>query len=159
MKNQKLIINFVLVVILIIPLVTFGQDKSLIEISTKKELFLKNEHSKKFENLKKNKVYKNVELIKLGNVAKLSKTNNGALPIKIPGVKKTYVAKPVEIEYSSEENFVWKGEFKKDEGYVKLICTGGEIFGNIQVDDRFFEIQAFEPDKNVFFEYDKDELA
>ncbi|MCP4551978.1 MAG: T9SS type A sorting domain-containing protein [Bacteroidetes bacterium] len=114
---------------------------------------------KKFENLKKNRLYKNVELIKLGNIAKLSKTNNGALPIKIPGVNKSFVAKSVEIEYSSEENFVWKGEFKKEEGYIKLICRDGEMFGNIQVKGRFFEIQAFESGKNVVIEYDETELS
>lgn len=159
MKNQKLIISFVLGLILLIPVMTLGQNQTLVEITNEAELSLKQEHLKKFQNLKKNRLYKNVELIKLGNVAKLSKTNNGALPIKIPGVNKAYVVKPVEIEYKSEVNFVWKGEFKKEEGYVKLICRNGEIFGNIQVNDRFFEIQAFESGKNVIIEYDEAELA
>ncbi|PJA95794.1 MAG: hypothetical protein CO129_09905 [Ignavibacteriales bacterium CG_4_9_14_3_um_filter_34_10] len=159
MKNQKFIISFILGLILLIPVKTFSQNQSLFEITNEKELLLTNEHSQKLEKLKKNKLYKSIELIKLGNVSKISKTNNGALPIKIPGITKSYVAKPVEIEYSSEENFIWKGEFKKDDGYIKLICKNGEIFGNIQINNRFFEIQSFEPGKNVIIEYNEKELA
>ncbi|MCP4550460.1 MAG: hypothetical protein GY834_00130, partial [Bacteroidetes bacterium] len=65
MKNQKLIMSYVLGLILLIPVMTFGQNQSLLEITNETKLSLKQEHLKKFENLKKNRLYKNVELIKL----------------------------------------------------------------------------------------------
>jgi hypothetical protein len=159
MKKKKFILGFILGLILLNPAGSFSQNQSLFEIINEKELSLKSEHSLKLEKLKKNKLYKSIELIKLGNVSKLSKTNNGALPIKIPGITKSYIAKPVEIEYFSEEDFIWRGEFKKDNGYINLICKNNEIFGNIQIGDRFFEIQSFEPKKNIIIEYNEAELS
>ncbi|SHI93236.1 Por secretion system C-terminal sorting domain-containing protein [Tangfeifania diversioriginum] len=97
-KNLKKVISVTTGLILLFSVVTFGQDQSLIEISNEAELSLKNEHSKKVEKLK----YRSVELIKLGNVSKLSKTNNGTLPVKIPGTNKFYVARPVDIVTSSD---------------------------------------------------------
>ncbi len=158
-KKLRLISSLTIVMALIYSGATFGQKKSLIEVSDVTELKLNNEHSKKYENLKKNKLYKEVSLIKFGSISKISKTNNGAIPIKIPGVKKSYIAKPVEIEYTSEENYIWKGEFNKVDGYLNIICKDGEVFGNIQIEDRFFEIQAFEPGKNVIIEYNELELS
>ena len=143
------------------PIMAIGQNgnEKLFDVKSETEIILKVEHSKKLEQLKKNKLYKNVQLIKLGNVSKLSNDNNGVLPIVIPGINKSLVAKPSEIEYISDENYVWKGDFKKVDGYVKLICKNNEIFGSIQVDDKFFEIQSFEPGINVLIEYNNDELS
>lgn len=161
-RIQKSLINCVIWAMLMsFPIMAIGQNgnEKLFDVKSETEVILKVEHSKKLEQLKKNKFYKNVQLIKFGNVSKLSNDNNGVLPITIPGINKTLVAKPSEIEYISDENYVWKGDFKKADGYVKLICKNNEIFGSIQVDDKFFEIQSFEPGKNVLIEYNNDELS
>ncbi|MBN1924929.1 MAG: zinc-dependent metalloprotease [Prolixibacteraceae bacterium] len=156
---KKIIKLLIGLIISLTPIMAFGQNQSLFEIENENQISYKKEVLNKIENLKKNRLYKSVQIIELTNVPELTKKNNGTLPVKIPDINKLYIAEPVDIKFISDENFIWKGNFIKEKGIVKLICKNNEIFGNIQVGGRFFEIQSFESGKNIIIEYNEEELA
>jgi len=115
--------------------------------------------TKKLSHIKQNKLHKSVQFIKIGEFSKIVRANKGSLPIQIPGIRKTYMAKPVKIEYYSDLNYKWVGKINKDDGEVIIICKDGETFGYISIDDKTFEIQSFDKDKNILIEFDNDEVA
>lgn len=149
------------VMIFTMHLIGFSQnqnEKLIIPISGK-EVSLQQGQSKKFENINGNKLHKSVQYVKIGNLAKIANSNKGSIPLQLPGINKSFVARPTDVEFRSDTNFIWKGEFIKAEGSLTIICKDGEIFGHITLDDRVFEIHSFEKGKNILIEFDKEQLS
>jgi hypothetical protein len=156
-KEQLILILF----LLFIPQAIFSQTNplSLFELKQEAELLLNAEQTQKLDNMRNNKLYKGVQLIHFGNIAQLAKSTNGNIPVKIPGINYAFIAKPLQVEYTNEDNYIWKGQFLKQEGDLKIYCTDGKVYGTIQIEERFFEFQSFEAGKSVLFEYNQEELA
>ena len=91
----KFIFTLVIAVLMYLPFSLFAQsgNENLFEYKNENEAVLKMEHSNKLQKIKNNKLNKTVQLIKFGNIQNIAKLNNGALPIKLPGVNKVIVAK------------------------------------------------------------------
>lgn len=143
------------------PLIGFSQNQNekFITSISDKEVSLNQGQSKKFENIKLNKLHKSVQYVKIGNLSKIANSNKGAIPVKIPGINKSFVARPTDVEYRSDTDFIWKGEFIKADGSLTIICKDGEIFGHFTLDDRVFEIHSFEKEKNILIEFDTEQLS
>ncbi len=101
-----------------------------------------------------NSFYKSYNQIKIGNLKSIANKNNGIIPLKIQGIRKTLMARPSKIEYISEENYSWHGDFDNVDGYLKIINKDGLKYGNIKIDNRFFEFQTNKDGQTILFEYD-----
>lgn len=164
MKTRKFsrLTKFILgLIFYTIPLIAFSQNdnEKFINPISQKEVSLNQGQSKKLDNIKKNPLHKSVQCVKIGNLSKITHTNKGALPVKIPGINKSFVVRPIEVEFISDSNYIWKGEFLKAEGTLTLICQDGETFGHMTIDDKIFEIHSFGKGKNILIEYDNKELS
>lgn len=148
-------------VIFTMPLVGFpqNQDEKFITPLSAKEVSLQHAQSKKFENIKGNKLHKSAQYVKIGNLSKIAYSNKGAIPVQIPGINESFVARPTDVEFSSDADFIWDGEFIGAEGSLAIICKKGEIFGHINLDGRVFEIHSFEKGKNILIEFDNEQLS
>jgi len=161
-RNFSNLAKFILwVMIFTMPLIGFSQNQNekLITPISSKEISLKEGQAKKLENINGNKLHKSVQYIKIGNLPKIANSNKGAIPVQIPGINKSFVAKPTCVEFRSDTDFIWKGEFIKADGSLIIICKNGEIFGHITLDDRVFEIHSFKKGKNILIEFDKEQLS
>lgn len=141
------------------PFLSFSQQETFFQSIDVRQNYLNSKQAEKFENIKRNKLHKSVQIVKLGNIKKIAKANKGVIPINFPGSKKKFVARPLEIEFESESNYIWKGEFLKNEGTITIICKKGEIFGHIALGDKIYEIHSFEKDKSILIEFDKKQLS
>jgi len=137
LKLNKIMLG---VMIFTMPLIGFSQkqNEKFITPVSGNEVSLNQGQSKRIENIKGNKLHKSVQYIKIGNLSKIANSNKGAIPVKIPGINKSFVAKPTDIEFRSDTDFIWKGEFIKADGDLTIICTDGEIFGHITLEDKIF---------------------
>lgn len=138
------------------PLSNFGQDQSATFFDTfdLANLNLNSQQQTVVDNMKKEPIYKGFYGVKFPNLTKILKSNNGHLPIKLPGDKNTQIAKPVNFEYFSEDHYTWTGEFEKVYGHITIMCENGRTFGNLSVDRRCFEFSSFPDGTTIFYEFD-----
>lgn len=132
--------------------------EKLFYIKSPTEINLNENQLEKFNYLKNKNIYKDIYCIKIGNVKNLTDLNEGIVYFNLPVSDTTYKAINTKSEFIDKENYFWKGYLIENEGYIKIICKEGEIFGSIQVENRLLEIQSFEKNKSVIFEYQNDKV-
>lgn len=142
-------IYLVLIAILYVSFAASAQRSSsnFIETLNEAQVNFKPNQQQKLQNIRSNDMYKQVSLIRVGNLATIQK--RGALPIEIPGRKGRLVAKVKSVEAISETEFVWIGEFIQEEGTVMIIAREGRVFGHITVGDDAYEIHDLGDQTNI----------
>jgi hypothetical protein len=167
MKNSKKLMKKIIrqllatLLVLSLPFILYGQnEESIISLSAEKEFYLTTDETNRLMNIRENILHKSVYFIEIGNIPETARANNGALPFKLPHRRRPYIALPTSVEFVDDTtNFVWRGKFKESDGQVMLIHLDGEVFGEIRVDGKLFEIQSFRKGKNIMVEFDEKELA
>ena len=85
---------------------------------------------------------------------------NGNILVNLPDKPGDELFSVKEIKYTSPTEFMYYGELDPcDElrmGYIHIIAKGGNVFGQINIEDEIYEIQDFGDNKNVLFKIDPD---
>ena len=83
---------------------------------------------------------------------------NGVIRVNLPDKTGTELFVGKEINFISSEEYIFYGELDPcDElkmGYIHLIAKGGNVFGQINIEDEIYELQDFGDRKNVLFKID-----
>ncbi len=103
------------------------------------------------------KYAKVAHLIKVGNLARLQK--DGAVDFSLPGFPKRLKAKTTRMETYSLRDYQWFAKLDDETdstliGNVVLISEKGNVYGQITVEDRVYEIRSDEAGITVMIEVD-----
>jgi len=133
---------------------SFAQNQFISEISKEKISLTKTQKSK-LRKLERNPVYKSISFVEFSRIENF--VSNGKLELNIPERKEKYIARVEEFRYSSEKEYVWKGDFVNNEGNIVIYCKKGEIFGHIMLNNEEFDFQTFGKN-NIFIKIDKERV-
>lgn len=144
------------ILIFLSPIMCFSQVNSLklIESVDLASLNLNNQEQIQIQKLKSDRIVKYVHGLKIGNISKVIHSENGKIPIKLPGNNNAIVASPTDFDYFSDDNYRWCGEFKKEGGSLMIVCKGGKFAGRISINSKIYEIRSFTNNKQLLVEYD-----
>jgi len=133
---------------------SFAQNQFISEISKEKISLTKTQKSK-LRKLERNPVYKSISFVEFSRIENF--VSNGKLELSIPGRKEGYVARVEEFKYTSETEYVWKGNFVNNDGNIVIYCKKGEIFGHIMLNNEEFDFQTLGKN-NIFIKIDKERV-
>ncbi len=137
---------------------SFAQkDLEFINEITKEQADLTGQQNAKYLKIKENKAFKEVLIIRVGNVRTLEK--RGALHIKIPGLPGALVAHREALEVRGENEFQWTGRFRDDSGEVFINATNEGIFGRIIYEDDVYQLEGLGDGKSLFMKVNKEILT
>jgi hypothetical protein len=116
------------------------EDKSKLSVGNASKL-------KKFEQSNR---YKQVQLVKVGNLAKIQK--KGVLKFSIPGSNETFTYFAKTVDARSESDFTWVGYSADKLSTALFICKNGKLSGTFSFDGRSFRLYPTDAGLSVFFE-------
>lgn len=107
-------------------------------------------NTSKITKIEKSKKYKQVQLVKVGNLAKIQK--KGVLTFTIPGSGEsvTYFAKKVDAQ--SELDFTWVGVSADKLSTAIFICKNGKLSGTFSINGRSFQLYSTDEGLSVLTE-------
>jgi hypothetical protein len=125
-----------LVILLLISTATVAQEgKSVTTLLTpaseEDQAKLSIAYMAKVEHLKKVKAYKQVQLVKVGNLAKIQK--EGVLTFTLPGDKDSVTFFASQVMETSETDFSWVGASADKLSNAFFICKNGNLSGSFSV--------------------------
>ena len=134
-----------LVVLLLISTATVAQDsESLINLLTpaseEDQAKLSTAHMAKVEHLRQNKAYKQVQLVKVGNLARIQK--KGVLTFTLPGDKNSVTFFAKQVVRTSETDFTWVGASADKLSNAFFICKNGNLSGSFSVSKKSFNFYS-----------------
>lgn len=100
----------------------------------------------KLKELQKNKAFKSVRPITLGNLAKIQK--NGTLSFTIPGSDK-FIFNMTKVDAESESNFKWRGRSPDGLNNAIFISEKGMLFGSFSMNNIHY--QVFTTEEGISF--------
>ncbi len=116
-------------------LISLGQKKqgeSFFTQMTEKEANLNSVQRQKLEIYRSNPVYKEVQLVKVGNLREHE--SRGVLTFQIPDRKGELTAKVTYVDLISESDYTWNGEFTgNNEGSIAILTKDGAVFGQMNI--------------------------
>jgi len=103
-----------------------------------------------------NPIYSNHFFVKVNNLSDV--INGKALKVNLPDKQNIEVFYTKNTEYKSNNEFTYFGDFDPcgDDrmGYIPLIAKGGDVFGQINIEEEIYELQDLGGNKNVLFKID-----
>ena len=134
-----------LLILLLISTVTVAQDSSslihlLIPASKEDQAKLSPAHMAKIEHLKQNRAYKQVQLVKVGNLARIQK--KGVLTFTLPGDKDSVTFFAKQVVGRSETDFTWVGTSADRLSNAFFICKNGNLSGSFSVNKKSFNFYS-----------------
>lgn len=149
-KRMKM--SSLIVILLSLQFALFAQTKSdyITEID-KLNVNLTENQKTKLERLESNPEYKSIQFVEIGKL--LDFIDNSELTFNIPSIEEKYVALAKEFDYTSPDEYIWKGDLIDQCGNIVIFCEKGNVFGHIIVENQEYEFQSFD-DKTIFVEYD-----
>jgi hypothetical protein len=169
MKKHLILGKTVIFIIAIfITVQSFGQRErdNLFNVTTRAEIGFTSEQSNKLDRMIANPNYSNHFFVKVNNLSDV--INGKALKVNLPDKQNIEVFYTKNTEYKSNNEFTYFGDFDPcgDDrmGYIHLIAKGGDVFGQINIEEEIYELQDFGGNKNVLFKinpsiYTEDECA
>lgn len=141
--NVKLIYVLFLVCFLGSNQVVLAQEgKSTITllspVSQEDQSKLSAQNSSTFERFKRSEVYKQVQLVKVGNLAKIQK--KGILTFAVPGFEKSVTFFSKTVEARSEADFKWVGASADKLSTAIFISKNGNLSGAFNINERSFQL-------------------
>jgi hypothetical protein len=109
-----------------------------------------------FERLEKNPEYRSIQFVEIGKLQDF--INNSELTFNIPGEEERYVALVKEFEFSSPDDYIWKGDLIDQYGSIVIFCEKGKVFGHIVIENQEYDIQIFD-EKNLFIAYNTEYIS
>ena len=111
------------------------------------------EQKNKHDKIKKNKHYKSVKTIKMGDIKSMIDKN--IIRFKIPGYNKTIEAKATFVQTHSLQKYIWIGQLTDNSGTVLFNVNNGKVTGHLYIDTDMFEIMDMGNSKNLFVSIDE----
>ncbi len=134
--------------------ISHAQDKifSKVEIETLSDI-----QKQMLENAQKSIYTQETWVVKIGDLTKY--VQEGKLLLELPIIKEELLATETYTEYTTDDNFVWYGEFTKQQGEIMLI-TGKDNtkFGYIQMGKDHYEIQGIGDEISIIVKQDTDKF-
>lgn len=160
MKNltvKKMKMSILIVILLSLQFALFAQNKSdYITPIDKINVNLAENQERKLERLENNPEYKSIQFVEIGKLQDF--IDNSELTFNIPGTEGKYVALVKEFDYTSPNDFIWKGDLIDLYGSIVIFNEKGNMFGHIIIENQEYEFQSFD-DKTVFIEFDHEYLS
>jgi len=148
---QKIVLVISFIGITLIGLGQKKHEKSFFTQMTEKETNLNSAQRQKLEIYRGNPVYKEVQLVKVGNLRE--QQNKGILTFQIPGRKGELIAKVTYVDLISESEYTWNGEFTgNDEGSIAILTKDGAVFGQMNIGTEAYSLKE---GKNVLLQIDE----
>lgn len=104
----------------------------------------------KFKQLEQDEQFKQVQLVKVGNLAKIQK--KGVLTFKIPGTEKTSTFFSREVTAESENDFKWVGVSENNMETAIFMSEKGKVYGTFSSGKRHFQLFSIEEGISVLIE-------
>lgn len=159
MKKHLILGKTVIFIIAIfITVQSFGQRErdNLFTATTRAEIGFTTEQSNKLDIMLVNPIYSNHFFVKVNNLSDV--INGKALKVNLPDKQNIEVFYTKNTEYKSNNEFTYFGDFDPcgDDrmGYIHLIAKGGDVFGQINIEEEIYELQDLGGNKNVLFKID-----
>lgn len=159
MKKHLILGKTVIFIIAIfITVQSFGQRErdNLFTATTRAEIGFTTEQSNKLDIMLVNPIYSNHFFVKVNDLSDV--INGKSLKVNLPDKQNIEVFYTKNIEYKSNHEFTYFGDFDPcgDErmGYIHLIAKGGDVFGQINIEEEIYELQDLGGNKNVLFKID-----
>ena len=111
------------------------------------------EQKNKYDKIKKNKHYKSVKTIKIGDIKSMIDKN--IIRFKIPNYNKTIEAKATFVQTYSLQKYIWIGQLTDNSGTVLFNLNNGKVTGHIYIDTDMFEIMDMGNNKQLFVSVDE----
>lgn len=109
----------------------------------------------KLTKIEQSKKYKQVQLVKVGNLAKIQK--KGVLTFTIPGLSETFTYFAQKVVAQSELDFTWIGVSADKLSTAIFICKNGELSGTFGINGRGFQLSPTDGGLSVLIE-DRNDL-
>ena len=161
MINKHLKLRSILLLLFgIIPIICFGQkeNKHFLKVARIENMDLSTAQSEEVERILELNTHKAVYGLHVTNISKVVNSSNAHIPIKLPG-SNSIVASPLEFDYESDDDFIWYGEFKKENGDIWIARREGRTFGNINIPGRAFEVRTIEGGITLLIEIDLSKIT
>jgi Metallo-peptidase family M12/Secretion system C-terminal sorting domain len=106
----------------------------------------------KLGNIERNALHKQVQYVRLGNLAKIQK--NGVLTFSIPGANKTVTFNARRVEAESDQDFLWVGKSDDQLHQAIFICKKGKLSGSIETKGGYYQVYTTEEGIGILLEID-----
>lgn len=119
---------------------------------------LQKDEVEKFQKFKENtNTYKSVTMVHTADISKFQK--NKRIPFHLPGINGIPVARASKIEAKTLKDYTWKGDFENEhEGTVLLIAKEGEVFGQIRIDGKSYQLFSLKSGVSILLEINMDAM-
>jgi hypothetical protein len=144
-----------LVILLLISTATVAQEEKsattlIMSTSPEDRLKLSAANVSKLKKFEQSNRYKQVQLVKVGNLAKIQK--KGVLTFTIPGSSESFTYFAQKVDAESELDFTWVGVSANKSSTAIFICKNGKLSGTFAINGRGFQLYPTDAGLSVFFE-------
>lgn len=127
----------------------------LTPVSQEEQSKLSARNTSKLAQVKQPELHKQVQLVKVGNLAKIQK--KGVLSFTVPGAQKSVTFYAGTVEAASEDDFKWIGTSADKLSTAIFISKQGKVYGSFNINNQYFQLFSAEDGLSILIE-DRNDL-